>query len=185
MKIKTAAIILFGIFPLLGVGQTGLYKVTEGRIHFVSDAPLEYIEAESSGLKGVIDVNKRQFAFTIGMQSFLGFNSPLQREHFNENYLESDQYPNATFAGEIIEKIDFEKNGTYEVRAKGKLVIHGKSRDRIIKSQIIVEDNKLIVSSNFTVLLEEHNIVIPRIVYQKIAEEIQVEVKAIFEKQKA
>lgn len=185
MQIKTYLLILIGLFPTFLLGQSLLFKLSEGRIHFVSDAPLEFIEAESNALKGVIDASKSQFAFSIAMRSFLGFNSPLQQEHFNENYLESDLFPNATFAGEIIEKVDFENNGTYEIRAKGKLNIHGKARERIIKSKIVVEDNTLTVTSRFTVLLEEHNIIIPRIVYQKIAEEIQVEVTAIFERQKA
>ena len=49
----------------------------------------------------------------------------MQKEHFNENYLESDKYPDATFAGKIIEDVDFTKNNTITVRAKGILTIHG------------------------------------------------------------
>ncbi len=53
------------------------------------------------------------------MESFQGFNSTLQREHFNENYIESDKYPEARFSGKVIEDIDFSKDGTYIIRAKG------------------------------------------------------------------
>lgn len=162
--------------------QGSLFMSTGGKIHFVSDAPLEFIEATSTEMKGAIDNAENTFAFTVEMRSFQGFNSPLQREHFNENYLESRVYPKATFAGKIIEKVDFEKDGTYTIRAKGKLNIHGIERERIIKSQVVAKDGKLTVTSDFTVLLDEHAIPIPKIVHQKIAEEIQVSVEAVFEK---
>jgi hypothetical protein len=45
------------------------------------------------------------------MQTFEGFNSALQREHFNENYIESNRFPDASFNGKIIEDIDFAKDG--------------------------------------------------------------------------
>jgi hypothetical protein len=53
------------------------------------------------------------------MRSFQGFNSPLQKEHFNENYVESDKFPEASFKGKIIEDQDLTVDGTYELRAKG------------------------------------------------------------------
>lgn len=154
------------------------YKLAEGSVYFKSDAPLELIEAESGEIKGIIDVDKRTFAFTIPMNSFKGFNSALQREHFNENYLESVKFPNATFSGKIIEQTDLTKDGEYIVRAKGKLSIHGIEQERIIKSTVVVSDGKMKVTSRFTVLLKEHEIDIPRIVFQKIAEEIEVKITA-------
>ena len=112
------------------------------------------------------------------MRSFEGFNGPLQKEHFNENYLESLKYPKATFAGKIIEKIDFQKDGTYPVRAKGKLSVHGVEQERIIKSSLEIKGDRLVVRSTFTVPLSDHAISIPKIVHQKIAEEIEVTVEA-------
>lgn len=154
------------------------YSLKEGSVYFKSDAPLELIEAESRDLKGILDVEKSTFAFSIPMNSFKGFNSGLQREHFNENYLESTRFPNATFSGKVIEQIDFAKDGEYTVRAKGKLTIHGIEQERIIRSTVIVSNGKINISSRFTVLLKEHEIDIPRIVFQKIAEEIEVKIAA-------
>jgi len=159
------------------------YKLSEGAVYFKSDAPLEFIEAESKEIKGIIDVENRTFAFSIPMNSFQGFNSALQREHFNENYLESAKFPNASFSGKIIEQTDFSKDGEYTVRAKGKLAIHGVEQERIIKSTVKVSRGKIFISSNFTVLLKEHDIDIPRIVFQKIAEEIEVKIAATLTKE--
>jgi hypothetical protein len=164
------------------LAQPGIFMMTSGNIHFKSNAPLEVIEATSNELKGAINASEGTFAFTIDIKSFQGFNSPLQREHFNENYLESRKFPKASFTGKIIEKINFDQDGDYTIRAKGELNVHGIARERIIKSQVKVNNGRLYVTSGFTVLLDEHEIAIPKIVYQKIAEEIQVQVSAEFEK---
>ena len=110
------------------------------------------------------------------MASFQGFNSALQRTHFNENYIESEKFPNSTFKGKIIEEIDFTTQGTYQIRAKGLLNVHGINNDRIIRCAIQVETGKISVESNFTVPLDEHKIKIPSIVQQKIAEVIDVSI---------
>ena len=183
---KSVSLIYILVFILLtqGVALGQIYKSTEANVYFKSDAPLEIIEAKSQNLQGVIDANKRTFAFSIPISSFLGFNNPLQQVHFNENYLESDKFKNATFTGKIIEKIDFSKDGKYTVRAKGKLLIHGVSQERIIKSVLEIKNGKIFISSSFTVLLDEHKIRVPKIVYQKIAKEILVNVDAVFEELK-
>lgn len=154
-----------------------VYSTTSGSIVFNSDAPLELIRASSNEIKGKLDMSKKIFAFTVPINSFTGFNSPLQKEHFNENYLESVQYPNASFSGRIIEDIDLTKDGAYSVRAKGNLTIHGVTQERIIKCDLVVKEGKVSVKASFTVLLAEHNILIPKVVHEKLASEIKVEVK--------
>jgi polyisoprenoid-binding protein YceI len=164
--------------------QTRL-NITSGAVHFVSDAPLERITATSKALKGLVETSNRTFAFTIDIASFQGFNSPLQRVHFNENYMESGDYPVATFAGKFIEDIDLTVDGTYEVRVKGKLKIHGVEKERIIKSTVHVGQGTMQINSKFTVLLEDHEIRIPKVVTQKIAQVVQVEVSAALTSQKS
>jgi polyisoprenoid-binding protein YceI len=154
------------------------YFITTSRLAFTSAAPLETIKAQSTSMRGVLDATNRTFAFRVDNQSFKGFNSALQREHFNENYLESDQFPESTFSGKIIDDIDFTKPGTYIVRAKGMLTLRGVARERIIRSTVIVTKELLIIKADFNVLLDDHNIRIPRIVYQKIAPEIQINMNA-------
>jgi len=158
-----------------------IYHTTSGRIDFRSDAPLEIIRASSNDLLGVLDISKNNFSFKVVIRSFEGFNSPLQKEHFNENYLESDKYPEASFKGKIIEDADLTVDGTYEVRAKGNLTIHNVMQERIIKCAVTVKNKIITIHSSFTVLLSEHNIPIPKVVYQKLANEIKVEVTATLE----
>lgn len=92
--------------------------------------------------------------------------------------MESSRYPDAEFSGIILEDIDFQQDGNYEVRAKGKFTIHGTTRERIIRGSLRISQGRLYISSDFSVLLEDHNIRIPKIVNQKIAEEIQIQITA-------
>jgi polyisoprenoid-binding protein YceI len=159
-----------------------VYAFNNGKVHFKSEAPLELIQAESDQLKGLIDFDQQTFAFTIAINSFRGFNSALQREHFNENYMESERFPKAAFSGKLIEKIDPSRDGEYRIRAKGKLSVHGVERERIIPATVIVKNQKMYINSGFVVMLEDHNIAIPKVVQHKIAESIFVDIQAIGEK---
>jgi len=155
-----------------------LFLVNKGAIKFNSKTARELIHASSDDLKGYFDIEKKVFAFKIDMISFAGFNSPLQREHFNESYMETSLFPQATFSGKVIENVDLRFDGEYNVRAKGKLVIHGIERERIINSKIKVDGDNIYITSVFTVTLADHDIKIHRVVYEKLAPEISVEVTA-------
>jgi hypothetical protein len=159
-----------------------IYQTQSGYVSFVSEAPLELISAESKELKGIVDPVARTFAFQLEIKSLKGFNSPLQQEHFYENYMETEKYPTATFTGKIIEDVDFENPGEVKIRAKGELTIHGIKKERIIQCTLNIREDGFTAQSRFTVLLEDHNISIPKLVYQKIAEEIKVEISAEFKK---
>lgn len=178
LKKLAVFILLLVLFSFKLQAPLADYKVSAGTIAFKSDASLELIKAQSNELKGIFIAEKKQFAFIVIIKSFRGFNSPLQQEHFNENYLESNKYPSASFEGKIIEDIDLSADGTYAIRAKGNLSIHGVVQERIIKADITVKNGNISIKSNFTVLLADHNIPIPKVVHEKLASEIKVEIKA-------
>jgi len=117
----------------------------------------------------------------MNVASFAGFNNPLQKEHFNENYMESDRYPIASYSGKIIEETDLTKDGDYYIRAKGKLTIHGVAHQQIIKCHIICKKGKIKVQAEFIVMLADYNINIPRIVSDKLSEKINISVNAYLE----
>jgi hypothetical protein len=187
MPIHISTVILLTLLLFSGAWRQNFngpyYRTSTGKVHFISDAPLERIEASSERLRGALDAGTGNFAWTVAIRSFKGFNSDLQVEHFNENYLESAQFPNATFEGRIIEEIDYNKDGAYPVRAKGKFTAHGLSRERIIPGRLVIKGNRMTISAQFSVPLQDHAISIPKIVHQKIAEEIQVDVLAELLKQ--
>ncbi|MBN1337900.1 MAG: YceI family protein [Bacteroidales bacterium] len=179
-------IFLFSFFVILNISAYGqdkiLYKATGGSLSILSEAPLETIRAASEEMKGFIDPDKRSFACELAVKTLKGFNSPLQQEHFHENYMETDKYPKASFSGKIIGDIDFTRDGQYLIRAKGMLQIHGVSRERIIPVTLGIENGKIRATSEFSVAITDHDITVPRLVFQKIAEEINVSIDAVFHK---
>ena len=171
-------IITFILFIASNLITAQIYVCKEGNTKFTSEAPLELIKAQSNKTSGVVDCATKNVAFSIYVSSFDGFNSELQKEHFLENYLETEKYPNATFKGKIIENVDFTKKGVINVRAKGILLIHGVSKEKIVKVQLTIKDKEIFTEAEFEVPLDEHNIRVPKVVNQKIASVITVEVKA-------
>lgn len=161
--------------------QSGYMKLGEGEIQFISEAPLETIEASTSQIEGLLDKEIGAFAIILPIMSFEGFNNALQQVHFNENYMDSEKHPKSNFEGKIIEDVDFEKKGTYDIRAKGTLEIHGIKKERIIDCQLTVGDSDVFVTSTFFVPLIDHDISIPKVVKQKISPEIEVHVELSFQ----
>lgn len=164
---------------LSGVIRGQIFYCKDGQTSFTSEAPLELIKAQNTKSTGVLDAATKNVSFTMMIENFNGFNGELQKEHFLENYMESDKYPKGEFKGKIIEDVDLNTNGTYMVRAKGTFSIHGISKEQIVKVKMTVKDKLIDVSSKFEILLSDYNINIPKIVNQKIASVIQVEVKAL------
>lgn len=169
-------LVLAIIFTKVTYSQIFICK--DGNTKFTSEAPLELIKAQSNKTAGVLDINTKNVAFTVAIESFDGFNSGLQKEHFRENYLEISKYKSATFKGKIIEDIDFSKNGTYTVRAKGTFNIHGTEKEKIVKTKITIKDKDIFIETSFEVPLDDYNIKVPKVVNQKIASIIMIDVKA-------
>ena len=154
------------------------FITNKGEITFRSEAQKEIIRATSKKLIGILNPANRTFVFKVSIRSFDGFNSALQQEHFNEKYLESEKYPDALFNGKIIEDLDLSIDGTYDVRAKGKLNIHGIEMERIIRSKVVVQNGIITIEAHFSISLSDHNIKVPKVVHEKIASEILVDLKA-------
>lgn len=158
--------------------ENHVFITENGRIDFISDAPLEMIKAGSGELKAAIDLKNKTFIFVLDNASFEGFNSQLQQEHFHENYIETKKYPKTVFKGKIIEDPQWKKGDTQTVRAKGILDLHGIQKERIISAEISYKDEIIYIKSDFSIFLDDHQIRIPKVVSRKIAPEIKVKVEA-------
>ena len=183
MKIKSLLLVTFTFFlsmSLYAQEEVTKYVIKESNVHFFSEAPLEDIEADNADTKAVIDTESDSFSFRIPISSFI-FEKALMQEHFNENYMESDKYPNGSFKGEIDGEYSLTEDGEYDVDAVGTLNIHGKDMDRRIPAIITVENGVPSINAKFDVKLEDHDIAIPKVVFYNIAEVIEVTIKASLE----
>jgi hypothetical protein len=159
------------------IKTSNLFVSNNGIVRFTTKGPFGIIVAQSKKLTGNFDPTKKTFTFSIPITSFEGFANPLQKQHFNDKYMESDKIPMAVFKGKIIEDIDFSAAGVYPIRAKGAMTIHGVEKEIIVKSKMTIKSGQIMVESFFNVLLVDYNIKIPTIVNQKVKDDIAVEVK--------
>ncbi len=146
-------------------------------IRLFSEAPLENIEGVTQTAQAALNTQTGEVFFKAPIESFK-FEDALMEEHFNENYLESEKYPNADFIGTIQNLPDLSKEGTYEVTVAGKFTVHGVTKERTVQGTIVVEKGKITSSSKFKVKCVDHNIEIPTLLVKKIAEELEITVKS-------
>lgn len=166
-------------FTCAHVDAQSKYYTRDGKIKFFSSTPMEDIEALSNDVSSVFDINTGKVEFGVPMKSFT-FEKALMQEHFNEDYVESDQYPKAKFKGvfELPEGFDPKKPGEYKVKAKGKLTLHGITRDIEEQGTItITKDGKISAECIFEVKPADYEIEIPSTVRDKIAKTVEVTVK--------
>ncbi len=160
---------------LILAGYAQMYKSDTLFISFYSDAPLEKISAESrKGSYSVIHFGPDTVYVRVPIRSF-EFPNKLMQEHFNEDYLESDRYPYAYFRGKLVAPIPLNEPGQYAVSAEGELVIHGRAQHRLLSGVFqVLPDRRIILNGKFLVRPADHGISIPRMLWQKIAEEVEV-----------
>ncbi len=170
--------IILTLFALCAYAQDGAkYFTKEGHISFHSETKIETIEAENYKATSILDVSTGQLEFKVLIKAF-EFEKALMQEHFNENYMESDEYPKSNFKGKItnIADVDFATDGTYDVAVTGDLTIHGVTNTVETAGKIIVEGGEIKAASNFVVKPADYKINIPTVVVDNIAEEITVKV---------
>ena len=156
--------------------KSQLYMTRTGYAGFFSKTEFEDIKAENNQVFGIIDATKMNVAVTMLLKSFI-FKKQLMQEHFNENYVESEHYPKATFSGSISKEFVALKNGIYSVTLKGLLTLHNITKQIEIPASIEIKNEKLFGSAQFKIKPEDFNITIPAIVRDKIEKEIQVTIK--------
>jgi hypothetical protein len=158
--------------------QENIMKAEKVFAGFFSETPVENIEAHNKDGQGVLDVITGELLFVVPIRQF-EFEKSLMQKHFNKNYMESDKYPEATFKGRIV---DWEglPSSARNYRVEGTLNIHGVDREVTEKASLVPSEAGLRGESTFTVLLTDYDIKVPKLVVKKIAEEIEVRIRADF-----
>ena len=149
-----------------------LYKADSGTIKFFSEAPLEDIEAVSTGVRSAFDPSNGDIAFSVSMRTF-EFDKSLMQEHFNERYVESDKYPNSTLKGKVS-GFDTASSSVQTVTCSGELTIHGVTKNITVEGTMLFSGERLKIESVFEVAVKDFEIEIPRMLWQNIAEVVEV-----------
>jgi len=171
-------IIALSILTLAGNGlaQTR-YIDRSGKASFFSSAPMEDIKAETNQAVSVFDIKTGEMVASMLMRSF-NFRKALMQEHFNENYVESNKFPKATFKGKVtnIGEFNVSKNGKYSLDVVGEITLHGVTRPLHVTAEAVVENGGIKAKAVFPLAVKDFDIDIPRLVVMNIAEEVEVTV---------
>ncbi|MFP4844715.1 YceI family protein [Winogradskyella sp. PE311] len=160
----------------ISVFAQGKYLTKTGLLTFEASVPsFEEVAAKNKSVTAILNTENGDFAALALVKAFR-FKNALMEEHFNENYAESDSYPKATFRGKLedfslktITKIDklFTIDGT--------LSFHGVTKKiNTINLTINKVEDQIFISGNFKVLVSDFNIEIPKIVANKLSDEVSI-----------
>jgi hypothetical protein len=177
MRLKCFILLFTIFFSLQGMSQN--YMTKTGFIGFYSKTPFEDIRGENNQVYAVLDPASHHLAFAVLLKGFI-FPKELMQVHFNENYVESDKFPKATFSGTCSGDMDLTKDGIYQVVVKGDLTLHGVTKPLETTGQLEVKNGKVTGSSAFKVKPEDFQITIPSVVREKIARDIDVKVQIVW-----
>jgi hypothetical protein len=153
----------------------GTYFTKTGTISFKGKSKVEKIEAINKSAACKLDATTGAIDFIVLVKSFV-FDSQLMQEHFNENYLESDKFPKASFKGKItnLAEINFAKDGVYKTNVQGVFTIHGISQTINGAGSITIKNGKVSITSSLGVLCSTYKIDIPSAVKDKVSNEVNI-----------
>jgi polyisoprenoid-binding protein YceI len=162
-------------------GSAQKYFTKSGTISFKAGTPVEDIDGLNKSVTSIFDASTGQIEFAVLVKGF-EFKRGLMQEHFNENYMESEKFPKATFKGKFdnVSKIDFKKDGPYTALVKGTLEIHGIKKEIEAKGTILVANGIVSSVADFKIQLADYNIEIPGAVKDKISPSVDIHSENVY-----
>lgn len=184
MKKTGIVSILFVLISFAAAAQ-GKFYTKSGKVTFFSKTSVEDIEAINKSAVVLLDTKTGDLQFAVLMKGF-EFKKALMQEDFNRDYVESSKYPRGEFKGQISNnsEINYTTNGDYTAKVKGKLTIHGQTKDIEASGTITVKDGKIQTKSVFNVQVADYKISIPAIYEKNISSTIKVTVDCALEAMK-
>lgn len=143
-------------------------------VTFFSKATIEDIAAHNEKAMALFDPASGDVAFSVPIIEFQ-FEKSLMKEHFNEKYMETEKYPKGSFQGKITGYASG-TTGPQQARATGKLTIHGVTKDIDVPGTIEWKGDRILLAAKFPVKLEDYKIKIPQLLFQNIAESVEVSI---------
>ncbi len=160
---------------VFGITSAQKYYTKTGTTNFkASVEAFEPVEATSNSTTVILNTENGDLAALLFIKSF-HFKVALMEEHFNENYMDSDKYPKATFKGKLANfDMSALSSSPKEYTLEGTITVRGKTKEISTKANVYLEGDKIMIESFFSVKPQDFDIDIPSIVREKIAKEINL-----------
>ena len=174
IKMKKIMMLLFLFVGIINVSAQK-YMTKTGSLKFeASVESFEEIAAENKNTSAILESATGEIAVLTLVKGFR-FKIALMEEHFNENYIESDKFPKATFKGKV-EDFDVAKlssaSGMFKI--SGDLTLHGKTKKVTTNAKISKSGDKITITGNFEAKPEDFDIEIPKLVSKKVADKVKI-----------
>ncbi len=174
--------ILFLAFAAIaGVAVAQKKTTTSATVNFDATTEKDALpKAENKAVIAAIDTKSGAVAFEATVKNF-AFSNAMIQDHFNgDKWMNSDAFPKFTFKGKItdLSKVNFSKDGTYNVTVSGDLTIKDVSKNLSTPATIVVKDGMLNAKSSFSINLADYNISGAPIDGGKVAKQPKITVAA-------
>jgi len=170
--------LLAGFLLSINVLQAQKLSVDHGEIEFYTETVLSDIDAITEKVDAILDIQTGVFEVSVSIESF-EFEYELMQEHFNEDYMESEQFPLATFKGKILQNIS-NITKEMEVDASGEMTIHGVTKEIKVKANISKIEGFTLVKCKIPVIFKDYNVDEPSILKKSVAKEVVVKGELYF-----
>lgn len=180
---KFVLALLFSVVWSNQINAQDIWMTRSGTIGFEAGTGIEDVDAVNNEVASLLNIKTGEIAFNVPVKSF-HFKRTLMEEHFNENYMETNKFPKASFQGKIadLSKVNFTKDGSYSVTVEGDLTIHGVTKKVSTPGTIKVAGGKIIANAGFSVMMADYNISIPGVVADKMSKDARIKVTCNYEK---
>lgn len=175
-------LLICGFISPTTIINEGAYHTQKGEVDLHFDLMVGKMKANTNQASSSLDIKSEAVIFNMKVATF-EFDNSIIEQQFKQVYMEADKYPQTSFVGKIRKGINFKSRAVQHVDVEGTLAMHGISKKRTIPALVtIMNDNKIHVKSEFTVLASEHDINIPVSFFANGKDEIRVVLDAVYEK---
>ena len=164
------------------VSAQDIWFTRTGKIDFHAGTSVEDIDGTNNEVASMVNIKTGELVFNVLVKSF-HFKRALMEEHFNENYMESTQFPKASYKGKItnLPAINPAADGQYAIQTEGELTMHGVTRPVKASGKLVVQKGKISTQSTFKILLADYGIKVPSVVADKISKEVTIIVNCVYD----
>ena len=176
-------IFCFFIFPVILFSEEwNIKKTDENLVKFTSSTSLLDFDGITSNIDGYIFWEgeeifgeNNEIYFEVDLNTVETGIGKRDRD-MREDVLETDKWPKTSYRGTIITFTkDDNDPGEYKVEASGKMFIHGVENEQDVSAKIVIKDDLMNVTCDFSVFLKDYNIEAPTLLaFIKVAEEIKL-----------
>ena len=173
---KKIIVIIALLLGVIGFSQKMITRAGELKFDATIPGAMDEVIGTNKTVSAIFDKATGELV-VLGLVKSFKFKSPLMEEHFNENYMDSDKFPKASFKGKVL---NFDsKNGSYEV--EGDLTIHGETNKVKAKMALAIEGGKQVIAGAFNLKLSDYKIDVPPLAKKTLAETAKISVKLVLE----